>query len=137
MPTNVTGVPVTFYVLDSNNNYRSIGTTTTNALGGYSFTWTPDIPGNYTVTLPLQAQARITDLLRPQDSTPTPQQQQLAPTATPLTGLASNTTVEYGHRSHRHHHNRHRRSPRIARHKKTPINDKKPKQIPFSLFLVL
>ena len=31
MPTNTTGVPVTLYVLDSNNNYRSIGTTTTNA----------------------------------------------------------------------------------------------------------
>ena len=31
MPTNITGVPVTFYVLDSNHNYRAIGTTTTNA----------------------------------------------------------------------------------------------------------
>ena len=31
MPTNITGVPVTLYVLDSNNNYRSIGTTTSNA----------------------------------------------------------------------------------------------------------
>ena len=30
-PSKRTGVPVTLYVLDSNNNYRSIGTTTTNA----------------------------------------------------------------------------------------------------------
>ena len=50
-PTNnFTGVPVTLYVLDSNNNYRSIGTTTTNIFGDYSLTWTPDISGNYAVT---------------------------------------------------------------------------------------
>ncbi len=50
MPANTTGVPVTIYVLDSNGNYRSIGTTTTNANGFYSLTWTPDITGSYTVT---------------------------------------------------------------------------------------
>jgi hypothetical protein len=49
MPADVTGVPVTFYVLDSNNNYRSIGTTTTDAAGTYGFTWTPDIPGDFKV----------------------------------------------------------------------------------------
>jgi outer membrane protein assembly factor BamB len=49
MPNNTTGVPVTFTVLDANGNQRTIGTTTTNALGDYSFTWTPDIPGNYTI----------------------------------------------------------------------------------------
>ena len=50
MPTNITGVPVTITVLDSNHNTRVIGTTTTNANGFYSLTWTPDIPGNFTVT---------------------------------------------------------------------------------------
>jgi hypothetical protein len=49
MPTNFTGVPVQIYVLDSNGNYRSIGTATTNANGMYTLTWTPDIVGNYTV----------------------------------------------------------------------------------------
>jgi hypothetical protein len=49
MPTNATGVPVTLSVLDSNGNYRTIGTTTSNVYGTYSLTWTPDIPGNYTV----------------------------------------------------------------------------------------
>jgi hypothetical protein len=49
MPTNVTGVPVTLSVVDSNGNYRQIGSTTTNAMGTYGFTWTPDIPGDYTV----------------------------------------------------------------------------------------
>ena len=48
-PTNTTGVPVTLSVIDSNNNYRQIGTTTTNADGFYSFQWTPDITGKYTV----------------------------------------------------------------------------------------
>jgi outer membrane protein assembly factor BamB len=49
-PTNFTGVTVTLYVLDNNNNYRSIGTTTTNALGDYSYSWTPDISGSYALT---------------------------------------------------------------------------------------
>jgi hypothetical protein len=49
MPSDVTGVPITLSVLDANNNYRTIGTTTSNALGTFGFTWTPDIPGDYTV----------------------------------------------------------------------------------------
>jgi hypothetical protein len=48
-PTDTTGVPVTLSVIDSNNNYRQIGTTTTDADGFYSFNWTPDIAGKYTV----------------------------------------------------------------------------------------
>jgi len=39
MPHNITGVPVTISVTDSNGNYRDIGTTTSNAYGAYSFTW--------------------------------------------------------------------------------------------------
>jgi hypothetical protein len=49
MPSNVTGVPVTLNVIDQNGNYRSIGTATTDGSGTYSLTWTPNIPGNYTV----------------------------------------------------------------------------------------
>ena len=49
MPTDFTGVPVQFYVLDSNGNYRQIGTATTDESGSYSLTWTPDISGNFTV----------------------------------------------------------------------------------------
>ena len=48
-PTNAKGVEVTLDVLDSNGNYRPIGTTTTNTNGFYSFNWTPDIEGTYTV----------------------------------------------------------------------------------------
>jgi outer membrane protein assembly factor BamB len=49
MPSNVTGVPVTIDVIDANNNYRTIGTARSDASGFYSFSWTPDIPGKYTV----------------------------------------------------------------------------------------
>ena len=46
MPADITGVPITLSVLDANNNYRTIGTTTSNALGTFGYTWTPDIPGD-------------------------------------------------------------------------------------------
>jgi hypothetical protein len=49
LPSDVTGVPITLSVLDANNNYRTIGTTTSTTLGTYGFTWTPDIAGNYTI----------------------------------------------------------------------------------------
>jgi hypothetical protein len=49
VPTNFTGVTVSLYVTDSNGNYRQIGETTTNANGKYSFTWIPDIPGDFTI----------------------------------------------------------------------------------------
>ena len=49
-PTNATGVSVTLSVIDANGNQRDIGTTTANADGFYSFDWTPDIEGKYTVT---------------------------------------------------------------------------------------
>ena len=49
MLTNTTGVKVTLTVVDQNGNTRPIGTTTTNAMGTYGLTWTPNISGNYTV----------------------------------------------------------------------------------------
>jgi hypothetical protein len=49
IPANSTGVPITISVVDSNGNYRQIGTTTSNVYGTYGLTWTPDIAGNYTV----------------------------------------------------------------------------------------
>jgi hypothetical protein len=48
-PTNATGVPVSLYVVDANNNYRSIGTATSDASGMFTLSWAPDIPGSYTV----------------------------------------------------------------------------------------
>jgi hypothetical protein len=48
-PTNATGVKVNIAVIDANGNYRTIGTTTSSMDGFYSYNWTPDIAGQYTV----------------------------------------------------------------------------------------
>jgi hypothetical protein len=49
LPSNFTGVEVTVDVIDSNGNFRNIGTTTTDQTGMYSLTWKPDITGSYKV----------------------------------------------------------------------------------------
>jgi hypothetical protein len=49
IPTNFTGVDVQLIVLDSNGNYRPIGTAQTDTNGYYSMTWKPDISGDYTI----------------------------------------------------------------------------------------
>jgi outer membrane protein assembly factor BamB len=48
-PANFTGVNVDIVLLDSNHNYRNIGTVTTDDKGQFSLTWTPDIPGDFKV----------------------------------------------------------------------------------------
>jgi hypothetical protein len=53
-PTNFTGVPVTIDIVDSNGNYRNIGTATTDSTGLFHLTWTPDIPSDYTVIATFQ-----------------------------------------------------------------------------------
>jgi outer membrane protein assembly factor BamB len=49
LPTDFAGVRVSIDVIDSNGNYRNIGTATTDSSGTYRLTWTPDISGDYTV----------------------------------------------------------------------------------------
>jgi hypothetical protein len=49
LPTNITGISVTLSVIDANNNYRVIGTTTSAPDGFFSYNWKPDIPGTYTL----------------------------------------------------------------------------------------
>ncbi len=48
-PINATGVPITLSVVDGNGNYRTIGSTTSDADGFFKYNWQPDIPGTYTV----------------------------------------------------------------------------------------
>jgi hypothetical protein len=48
-PADVTGVEVVLSVLDANNNFREIGRTTSDSNGFFSYQWTPDIPGKFTV----------------------------------------------------------------------------------------
>jgi outer membrane protein assembly factor BamB len=49
-PNNTTGVTVTLTATDPNNNLVTLGTTTSDASGSYGLTWTPTIPGNYTIS---------------------------------------------------------------------------------------
>jgi hypothetical protein len=49
LPDDVTGVPVRLDVIDSNGNYRNIGTATTDKSGTFGLWWEPDIPGTYTI----------------------------------------------------------------------------------------
>ncbi|HMK94967.1 MAG TPA: PQQ-binding-like beta-propeller repeat protein [Candidatus Limnocylindrales bacterium] len=95
-PTNFTGVPVTISVTDSNHNTYIIGTATTDETGTYSLTWTPGIPGNFTVTAsfsgtngyyPSSAETTFNMMSAPPTT---------APTASPPSGLASTGTVELG-----------------------------------------
>jgi len=48
-PMDTVGVPVALSVVDSNGNYRDIGSVTSDADGYFSFNWKPDIEGKYTV----------------------------------------------------------------------------------------
>lgn len=48
-PKDAVGVPVTIDVIDSNGNYRNIGTAVSDASGMFSLSWAPDIEGDYTV----------------------------------------------------------------------------------------
>jgi hypothetical protein len=49
-PTNAIGVTVSIDVIDSNNNYRNIGSVNSDSNGAFSYHWVPDIPGKFTVT---------------------------------------------------------------------------------------
>ncbi len=83
-PANATGVPVTLSYIDPNNNYFVMGTTTTDINGQYAYTFTPDVPGTYTITASFQgsnsyfSSSSQTTVAFDMPSTPTP-----APTATP------------------------------------------------------
>jgi outer membrane protein assembly factor BamB len=96
MPTNITGVPVQIAVLDSNGNHYPIGTVTTDESGSFSITWTPIIPGNYTVYATFAgthsyygSYAEAHFYAGTPSATP-------APTAAPPTGLASTSSLELG-----------------------------------------
>jgi hypothetical protein len=97
MPTNLTGVPVTISVTDSNGNHYNIGTATTDPYTGtYSLTWKPIIPGNFTVSATFAGTngyygSYATTYFYAGSPAATP-----APTAAPLTGLASTGTLELG-----------------------------------------
>jgi len=48
-PPAVNGIPVTLNALDSNGNYMTLGTTTSDGSGSFKYQWTPITPGIYTL----------------------------------------------------------------------------------------
>ena len=87
-PTDVIGVPVTINVIDANGNYRTIGSTTSDADGFFSYAWQPDIEGKYTVIATFNgskafygSHAQAAFVVDPAPATPTPQATQPASSA--------------------------------------------------------
>jgi len=95
-PTNATGVPVTLTDIDPNGNTYTIGTTTSDINGQYSFAFTPNVAGKYTIvatfggTNSYYASSGETYFLWNTPPTPAP------PYPTAPTGIASTGTVELG-----------------------------------------
>ena len=92
-PDNVKGVEVVVSVLDPNNNYYEVGRTTSDASGMFKLMFTPEVPGEYTVTArfegsesywPSQAQTGIGV-----SDSPTPSSQ-------PETAIPDNTSTIIG-----------------------------------------
>ncbi len=50
IPTDVKGVPISIDAVDPNGNYVHIANVTSDMSGQYRYTWTPTIPGDYTIT---------------------------------------------------------------------------------------
>jgi hypothetical protein len=88
-----TGVDVTLNVVDSNGNFREIGKTTADSSGFFSYQWTPDIEGKYTVIASFAGSnsyygsfAETAFAVDPAAATP-------APTATPQADIATTGTL--------------------------------------------
>ena len=94
-PAGTTGVPVTLSVIDSNNNFRTIATTTTDASGTYAVTWTPDISGNYTVIAAFAGSNSYYGSTAENHFYASNPAATSAPTATAVTGLATTSDVMY------------------------------------------
>jgi len=90
MPKNATGVEVKLETLDPNGNFYEIGTTTSDASGLYSYVFTPEVPGLYTIIATFEgsnsyysssAETAINVVEAPQASpTPTPPPPSMADT---------------------------------------------------------
>jgi hypothetical protein len=93
LPTNFTGVTVTISVVDSNNNSRPIGTAITDSSGTYSYQWTPDITGKYTVTATFAGTNGYWPSSSETSFAVDPAAPTTAPTSTPISNLATTTDL--------------------------------------------
>ena len=87
-PLDATGVPIILSVLDSNNNYREIGTTTSNSDGFFTYSWMPDIEGQYTVYASFAGSESYWPSHAVSSFTVDPAAATPAPTAAPITSMA-------------------------------------------------
>jgi len=96
-PTTFTGVTVTLTAIDPNHNLVTIGTATTTNTGLYTLTWTPpSIPGNYLITATFAGNNGYYGSTAQTGMTVQGPSATSAPTPSPVTGLASTSTVELG-----------------------------------------
>jgi len=95
-PANATGIPVEIDVLDSNGNYRNIGTTTSDLSGKFSFTWTPDIPGDFTVIASFHGSESYYSSYDEAFFTAIAPAPTSAPTVAPLTDIATMSGLTIG-----------------------------------------
>ncbi len=85
----VTGVPVSLSAVDPNGNLVSIGTTTSDISGTYSFTWTPTTTGNYKISAVFAGSNAYGSSYSETAAVVAAAQATQTPTATPQTGLAT------------------------------------------------
>jgi hypothetical protein len=95
-PTNFTGVTVTLTAIDPNGNYITLGQATTDATGHFIYSWqTPNVPGKYTITATFSGTNGYWGSSDETGMTVQKASATSAPTATPLSGVATQTTLEY------------------------------------------
>jgi len=92
-PTNATGVDVTLNVVDSNGNFREIGKTTTDSSGFFSYQWTPDIEGKYTVIASFGGSNSYYGSFAETAFAVDPPAATAAPSATPQSDIATNANL--------------------------------------------
>jgi hypothetical protein len=93
LPTNFKGVDVKLDVIDSNGNYRNIGTATTDATGIFSYQWMPDIEGMYTVIATFEGTNGYWPSYSETSFAVDPANPTQAPTQPPQTNLATTTDL--------------------------------------------
>jgi hypothetical protein len=95
-PMNATGVSVTLSDVDPNGNSYTLGTTTSDINGQYSYTFTPNVPGTYTIYATFAGTNSYYGSTAETHMTFSSPPPTAPPTAAPVTGLASTGTVELG-----------------------------------------
>ena len=137
LPTNFTGVTVQLAAIDPNGNHIVIGNATTNVDGVFDYAWAaPNIPGSYSIYATFYGTngyygSNANTGVYVESAVVTTQQ----PTASPVTGLATDVRPYYWNRCSSNRHNHRNRHSRLTHTQKKAI--KMLNKNNFSPFLVL